>query len=71
MPVKPAEQMDNQTLLMHLNRRHAPFPTLRPPDSELTFVPNMTDSLAKVWKAWHAREHRNGQSTGEAHEHVG
>jgi len=65
--VKSVHQMSNDHLLLHLNRRHMPMATMRPPGSELTFVPNMTDSLAKVWKAWHDRVHAAEQLD---HEHV-
>lgn len=66
MAVKPAEDMSLEMLTAHLNHRHMPMRGAKE-GIALTYVPNMTEPLRKVWLAWHAREHAAGSTE---HEHV-
>lgn len=70
MAVKPSSEMDDETMVKHINARHMPAAgmTALPTDK-----PKWTGAVLSTWRKWHDNIHHHNISTvnHDGHEHSG
>lgn len=66
MAVKPESEMDDETIVKHMNFRHMPIAGM----TELpTDKPGWTSEILTTWRAYHNYEHRDTSPFHPNHSH--